>query len=148
MTSLDVMLKGTDDDASSGLFPAGERRAASGRRPAGSRLSRFPAGKSRDAGSSSFFESSVFIIKEAMHPLLRRLRESKEAAEKVDDRLDSCIFILPYKSRNFMSPEQTRRLREKQLPMYLRRVTAGAEDPARSDFASEEAEALPAASGG
>ncbi|WP_158638126.1 hypothetical protein [Salisediminibacterium halotolerans] len=41
MTSIDVILKGTDDDA------------------------------------SSFFESSVFIIKEAMHPLLRRLRESK-----------------------------------------------------------------------
>ncbi|WP_158638176.1 hypothetical protein [Salisediminibacterium halotolerans] len=41
MTSIDVILKGTDDYA------------------------------------SSFFESSVFIIKEAVYPLLRRLRESK-----------------------------------------------------------------------
>ncbi|WP_158638213.1 hypothetical protein [Salisediminibacterium halotolerans] len=40
MNSIDVILKGTDDDA-------------------------------------SFFESSVCIIKEAAHPLLRRLRESK-----------------------------------------------------------------------
>ncbi|WP_158638163.1 hypothetical protein [Salisediminibacterium halotolerans] len=47
---------------------------------------------------------------------LRRLRESKEAAEKVDDQLDACIFTLPYKARSFMRPEQTRRLREKQLP--------------------------------
>ncbi|WP_143057126.1 hypothetical protein [Salisediminibacterium halotolerans] len=110
MTSIDILLKGTDNCA------------------------------------SSFFESSVFIIKKAMHPLLRRLRESKEAAEKVDDQLDVCIIILFYRLGCIMRPEQTRRLREKQLPMYLRRVTAGAEDPTRSGFASEEAEALPAAS--
>ncbi|WP_158638113.1 hypothetical protein [Salisediminibacterium halotolerans] len=56
MTSIDVLLKRTDDCASSGLFPAGERRAASGLCPAGSRLSRYSAGKSRDAGSSSFLK--------------------------------------------------------------------------------------------
>ncbi|WP_158638254.1 hypothetical protein [Salisediminibacterium halotolerans] len=56
MTSIDVLLKGTDDYASSGFFP---RASAEPLRacPAGSRLSRYPAGKSRDAGSSSFFKS-------------------------------------------------------------------------------------------
>ncbi|WP_158638125.1 hypothetical protein [Salisediminibacterium halotolerans] len=95
MTLIDVIIKGTDDDASSGFFHlkvslrhrlkktspclTSPRASAEPLRacPAGSRLSRYPAGLSRDAGSSSFFESSVFIIKEATHPLLRRLRESK-----------------------------------------------------------------------
>ncbi|WP_158638124.1 hypothetical protein [Salisediminibacterium halotolerans] len=95
MISIDVLLKGTADCASSGFFHLKVslrhrlkrlRRLLLVRGRAPSRFELMPCRVSpvslfrrRMPGCRVilFFESSVFIIKKATHPLLRRLWESK-----------------------------------------------------------------------
>ncbi|WP_143057164.1 hypothetical protein [Salisediminibacterium halotolerans] len=77
MTSLDVMLKGTDDYASSGFFPRASAEPLRADALQGLACLAIPQEKAGMLGHPPFFEWSVFIKKEAMHPLLRRLRESK-----------------------------------------------------------------------
>ncbi|WP_093072485.1 hypothetical protein [Salisediminibacterium halotolerans] len=76
MTSIDIMLKGTDDNASSGFFPRASAEPLRADALQGLACLAIPQEKAGMLGHP-LFEASVFIKKEAMHPLLRRLRESK-----------------------------------------------------------------------
>ncbi|RLJ74227.1 hypothetical protein BCL52_1512 [Salisediminibacterium halotolerans] len=76
MTSLDVMLKGTDDDASSGFFPRASAEPLRADALQGLVCLAIPQEKAGMLGHPLFLSECIHK-KEATHPLLRRLRESK-----------------------------------------------------------------------